>query len=507
LLRRLFSLLRAFFLSHTPLEGARSHCANIVLRALHVTENSDLRKISELALRFKKLVRAHIYLGPIATKLYLFGYRFRGQFVYFRLEDKINDALSEASGRSKYPFVEGRILHINSALAPGGSERQLVNTVIGLLEKGNSDISVLCERLFEFEESDFFLPRLKALGIRVEKLSSDLLGEESIRYPAEAERTLFRCLPKEIRSLALRYYKSVIQVQPEVVHIWQDQTSVIAGLACVFAGVPKIILAGRNMAPIHFPYVTPYMKPIYRVLAGQNCVRITNNSVAGAQDYSKWLVIKSDKITVIRNGFVEQDFPQADETAVARYRRNLKIPEASLVVGSIFRFWPEKNPILWLEAAKYLVELNPQRELVFLLVGDGPLFARSKTAARRFGLQKSTIFAGKHLNPAVPLSIMDLFLLTSKLEGTPNVLIEAQYLGVPVVTTNAGGAAATILAGSTGDVVHSFDPWEIAKKVNDYLCNVELQQRSSKNGRQHVRASFSLDRMINKTLLLYERRA
>ena len=48
------------------------------------------------------------------------------------------------------------------------------------------------------------------------------------------------------------------------------------------------------------------------------------------------------------------------------------------------------------------------------------------------------------------LSAMDIFVLTSRMEGLPNVLIEAQGAGLPVVSTIVGGAPETFIEGKTG---------------------------------------------------------
>ena len=63
------------------------------------------------------------------------------------------------------------------------------------------------------------------------------------------------------------------------------------------------------------------------------------------------------------------------------------------------------------------------------------------------------------------MSIMDLLLLTSRAEGVPNVLLEAQWVGTPVVTTDVGGAKEAIEPGITGWTCASGRPTDLAREI------------------------------------------
>ena len=67
------------------------------------------------------------------------------------------------------------------------------------------------------------------------------------------------------------------------------------------------------------------------------------------------------------------------------------------------------------------------------------------------------------------LTRLDLFLLTSSIEGLPNVLIEAQAMGIPVVSTNVGGARETFLDSISGKLVYSSDSIDLAHTVIEVL--------------------------------------
>ncbi len=237
--------------------------------------------------------------------------------------------------------------------------------------------------------------------------------------------------------------------RPEVLHAWQDSTSIKCGIAGVLAGVPRIVLSSRNVNPSNFAYHQSYMRPAYQALAEHPAVILVNNSEAGAADFSHWLGLPRERYHVLRNGVALDDLKRDPEGArMLRQREN--IPPAAFVVGSIFRFWPEKRPLLWLEIAARLLTLRPGTH--FLLVGDGPLrkdmsiFLAGVPYADHIHLIPPTNEVGRML------SAMNLFLLTSRFEGTPNVLLEAEWLGLSVVAMEAGGVAEAVMPGENGIV-------------------------------------------------------
>ena len=423
-------------------------------------------------------------------------------FYYWGVCQRLKGQLRLASvDYANYQPVNGRILQINSALAPGGSERQVVNTTLGLHQRGY-DVSVLCERLFDFDESDFYLPALLDHGILVENLSVN--SQDTCKVAGDSlELEIFKNIPLALRKLVMAYYFQIRKICPEVVHIWQDQTSVVAGFACALLGVPRIILSSRNMIPKNFPYYNSLMRPMYRALHACPNISFINNSVAGANDYAKWLDFDPDAFTVIHNGFREEDFGCVSKDHSQQYRERVGISKTGIVVGSVFRFWPEKQPILWAEMAKSLLKLCPQLDLQFLLVGDGPVFSNLVDFANKNNLGNLLFLPGTDKQPEIPLSLMDIFVLTSKFEGTPNVILEAQYMGLPVVSTNSGGTADAIEVGTTGYIVDSNKPDDLANKVAEAICDSKWMKRAALRGPELVREKFGLERMVNKTLELY----
>ena len=105
------------------------------------------------------------------------------------------------------------------------------------------------------------------------------------------------------------------------------------------------------------------------------------------------------------------------------------------------------------------------------------------------------------------LAAMDVFLMTSRMEGLPNVLIEAQGAGVPVVSAMVGGAPETFVNGETGYAVRSAAPEAFAEAVLTIVNDKDARLKMSRKAIQHARDQFSIDRMISRTLGVYRQKS
>ncbi len=120
-------------------------------------------------------------------------------------------------------------------------------------------------------------------------------------------------------------------------------------------------------------------------------------------------------------------------------------------------------------------------------------------------LKERVHLPGARPDVATPLSAMNLFLLTSEFEGTPNVVLEAQWLGLPVVVTDAGGAREAFDDGTTGRLAKESSAEHIAKLVDSYLEDDAFLREAASAGPKFVERVFGVERLVRETLDLYQR--
>jgi glycosyltransferase involved in cell wall biosynthesis len=268
--------------------------------------------------------------------------------------------------------------------------------------------------------------------------------------------------------------------KPRLVHLWQDQTNIEVGIAAVLAGVPGILMSGRNMAPFRFPYHQDYMKECYGELLKLDGVSLMNNSKAGAKDYEEWLGLEPGSVEVIYNA--------VDTEYLSGSQKGDEGDSAERLVSGIFRFYPEKRPLLWLKVAKQVYKAEPNTR--FEIAGTGPLLDEAKEFAKENGLEGIVTFLGSTKKVKELLDRSDCLLLVSDREGLPNVILEAQSMGVPVVTSNAGGAAECLVENESGVVIRSDVRDDYVEALLKCLRDPEWLMRARETARENVEAKF-----------------
>ncbi len=141
--------------------------------------------------------------------------------------------------------------------------------------------------------------------------------------------------------------------------------------------------------------------------------------------------VPSQRLAVITNAWQASAAPVAREEA----RQLLGLPADGFALGWVGRFVPEKGPDVLAGALRAL----PDRDWMAVLAGDGPQWQDVRASLDQAGLAQRVLMPGAIADVARLLKAFDLFVLSSRTEGTPIALLEAMAAGVPVVATAVGG--------------------------------------------------------------------
>jgi glycosyltransferase involved in cell wall biosynthesis len=404
---------------------------------------------------------------------------------------------------------------INGSLAPGGAERQFVVTALGLHRAAQAGaqingvdiqgpLTLISRSTSSRADDDFYLPRLSEAGLRVHEYSTfEPYGGRARRSLSRFVSPLLPLLPTQMQEGVVRLADVLRYLAPEVVHIWQDGSILATGAAAVLAGVPRIVLGARTMPPTdRHDRERPEYHPIFCGLLAEPGVTLVSNSRLVAGRYADWLEIDRSAVRVIPNGVAAPD-PAPEEKSLELVK-SLPPRGQRFVVGAVNRFAEVKRPLLWIDCAAAILAKCP--EAYFVMLGKGPLLEASIAHARALGLQDRIIFTGATPDVGFWFSQMDVLLLLSRYEGLPNVLIEAQMCGVPVVTTPSGGSAEALLAGATGTVLDAIEiggPDEVADAVLAWRRDPEAREALAEVLKEWAASQFSVDRMLELTVQTY----
>jgi len=181
------------------------------------------------------------------------------------------------------------------------------------------------------------------------------------------------------------------------------------------------------------------------------------------------------------------------------FRVELGIRNQNLIVGTVGRLSVEKGHEHLLEAMRKVFRV--QRSVSLLVVGDGPL--RGELEKKAEYLNGQVVFAGIREDMPCIYSAMDVFVLPSRKEGMPLVLLEAMASGKPVMATRVGDVPRVVEDGVSGLLVESEDVEGMASAILSLLGDGPLRQGLGERARETVRGRYSSKAMAEEYRKVY----
>jgi glycosyltransferase involved in cell wall biosynthesis len=389
------------------------------------------------------------------------------------------------------------------------SERIRIVRVITRLNVGGPAIQAI-------ELSD----RLTAAGWPT-RLIHGRLGEGEAdmrpRHPVQAAQEIYlaslRRPPKPLDDLAAlwRLFREMRRFQPTIVHTHTAKAGALGRTAAALynatrGGRPRARVVHTYHGHVLDGYFTPRVAAIYtgveRLLA-----RVTDAIVAISPE------IRSQLATVFRIGCERQyrliplgfDLsPLAAVDAAARRaaRADLGLPPEALVVATLGRLTDIKRPELFVDTAALVAPHHP--DAVFLVVGDGELRGSLESRVAALGLEDRVRFLGWRRDVERIHAATDVFLLTSRNEGTPVAVIEAMAAEVACVAVDVGGVRDVLVDAAVGVVCADHTPQALAREVSALLADPGRRAAIGTAARASVLARYGIGRLVGDIRGLYE---
>jgi len=344
-----------------------------------------------------------------------------------------------------------------SDLGSGGAQRVLVTMANAWAQSGRG-IAVVT---FSAQDEDFFI-----LDERVKRVCLNKVGVSS---------GVFGGLSSNIgRVTALR--RTLKNMAPQNVMGFIGTTNVLVVIASLGLGMRTLISERNDPTRQSFGRMWDTLRRwVYRYADV-----VTANSDAALEMLSAY--VPKRKLALLPNPLREPD------TNSVRTRTGQTI----LAVG---RLYPQKGYDILLEAFAQFQVRHPDWRL--LVLGDGPLRIELHQQANRLGLGDHVIWKGVVDDPFPFYQSADIFVMSSRHEGTPNALLEAMSAATPAIVTDAiVGALKYVENDVSGQVVPVNDPDALAQAFARLAGDEAFRKRLGENGKNRV-SNNTLDNVLN----------
>jgi sugar transferase (PEP-CTERM/EpsH1 system associated) len=296
--------------------------------------------------------------------------------------------------------------------------------------------------------------------------------------------------PGQDFGLPVRLYRAFRELSPKIVHT-RNLAAIEAVAAAALAGVPARVHGehGRDVFDLEGRNVK--YRLLRRVLSP-----LVHRFIALSRDLEKYLVervgVRPGKVTRIANGVDLETF----------HPREKEREPGGVVIGCVTRMQEVKDPLTLARAFVLLSKRESSARLVF--VGDGPLLNDVRRLLGEEGcLSRASLVGASDDVPAL-LRSMDVYALSSRVEGISNTILEAMATGLPVVATRVGGNEELVEEGVTGTLVPPRDPEALAAALARYVEDEKLRREQGGAGRRRAEKEFGLDRMVERYVEVYD---
>jgi glycosyltransferase involved in cell wall biosynthesis len=204
---------------------------------------------------------------------------------------------------------------------------------------------------------------------------------------------------------------------------------------------------------------------------------------------------RPDRVVTVLNGIDPARFAHTPGRG-AGVRQGLGLSDTNIVIGSVGRLETQKRFDLLIEAFAMIQHRIPGARLV--IAGDGSQRAALAALISERRLESQCILAGHRTDVIEVLHALDLFVQSSDYEGTPNAVLEAMAVQIPVVATTAGGTAQLIDDGVHGRLVPPGRPDLLAAAIGTALEDRAAMSRWAAAARHRIETDLSFESRMQR---------
>jgi glycosyltransferase involved in cell wall biosynthesis len=290
--------------------------------------------------------------------------------------------------------------------------------------------------------------------------------------------------------------KIISDVKPDVVHAHDAMGVALAAMAMQMPShpTPPPLLVASRRVDFH----------LKRHAFSRWKYRQVDVFIAASNAIADMLVtdgVPADRIVTVHDGV---NVGLVDKQPIVDARATLWLPHGAPIVGNVAALVPHKGQRHLVAAAARVH--REERDARFIIVGEGELREPLERQIKELGLERHVLLTGFRPDALGLMKSFDIFAMSSATEGLGSAVLEAMACSRPIVATRAGGLPEAVVDQETGLLVPVQDDAALAAAIARLLKDPALRTAFGEAGRARILAEFSVERMVNKTLAVYQSR-
>lgn len=206
--------------------------------------------------------------------------------------------------------------------------------------------------------------------------------------------------------------------------------------------------------------------------------------------------IPQEKIKVVRSSINLQNLEVEPYS-----KKELGVPQNSIVLFNAGALVDHKDHLTLIKS--FYLASKENKNLILLIAGEGHLRSKIETEIKKLALQEKVKLLGHRKDVPRIMKSIDIYVSSSWSEGLGTSILEALASKKPVVATDAGGVSEMVINEVTGLLVPPRNPEKLASAILYVINNPEKVNLFINNGRKHIEENFTVQRMIQETIKVY----
>lgn len=350
-----------------------------------------------------------------------------------------------------------KIVHLITSLKTGGAETVLVDLLRNINKNSFDNIVIY----FHYGPN---VEKLKNLGIETYQIKGLICKYDPI--------------------FIIRLFLLIKKIRPNLIHslLWSANI-----LGTIISNILKIPIACALHGKGNFfrNFLDKMILP-----KADSIITVSDSLVNELKVNNNWFSFT--KIKVIKNG-IDIDEINSKMLQINSDKQNFKINKDTFVVGTVGRFIPCKNHEMLIDS--FVKLSNDFSNVHLILIGYGPLEDSLKSKVKQLGIYDKVSFI-KTDNAWAFYPIFDCFTLTSQNEGSPLVVLEAMFFGLPCLVTNYDKNQ-IVRDSIDGYIVNNNDIQDLYLKLKKIFLNEKERLEFGSNAKQNVYSNFDIKKVVN----------